>query len=239
MGETVTYLKKFKIAIFIVVVAIAAVVLLIKQTIPEFQKIKNLQDTYKTQTDALADTERKLTDLNETVEKERAEDKKIIKAFFKPTDTNVDTETAITEEFNEILQILRENKIKTRSLRFDPDPSDDTFVQHASERYFVSRMDAEMIATYSDFESFLRDLYKHEHFLDISKIKIVPYQKNKRILLIDIQIKLYAEKGEGSISTPTSSAPQPTSENSNEVQQPPREQAQNQSPQQNAVPSIE
>ena len=51
-----------------------------------------------------------------------------------------------------------------------------------------------MIASYSNFANFLRDLYKHEHFLEISKIEIAPYQKNKRILLISLQIKLYAQR---------------------------------------------
>ena len=51
-----------------------------------------------------------------------------------------------------------------------------------------------MIANYADFAGFLRELYKHEHFLDITNIEIAPYQKNKRILLINLQFKLYAQK---------------------------------------------
>ena len=51
-----------------------------------------------------------------------------------------------------------------------------------------------MIANYANFAGFLRELYKHEHFLDITNIEILPYQKNKRILLINLQFKLYAQK---------------------------------------------
>ena len=79
-------------------------------------------------------------------------------------------------------------------LNFQPNPNDDNFVIHASDKYYVSKMNAEMIASYTNFENFLRDLYKHEHFLDISRIEIKPYNKNKRILIIDIQIKFYAQK---------------------------------------------
>ena len=49
-------------------------------------------------------------------------------------------------------------------------------------------------ATYKNFENFLRDLYKHEHFLDIAKIEILPYEKNKTILLINCKVLLYAQK---------------------------------------------
>ena len=54
---------------------------------------------------------------------------------------------------------------------------------------------AEMISSYSNFDNFLKELYKHEHFLDISDIEIVPYGKNRTILVIKFTLKLYAEKG--------------------------------------------
>ena len=205
MEQYITYIKKFQIAILILVASIAGCAFLVMKTVPEFQKVADIQANYKQQTDALADAERQLSDLNDTLAKEKADDEKVVKAFFKPANYNVDNDTAISEEFNEILQLLRENKIKTRVLKFDPDPKDDNFVMHLASKYYVSRMSAEMIATYTDFENFLRDLYKHEHFLEISQIEIKPYERNKRILLISLQIKLYAQKdGASAQSTPAS-----------------------------------
>lgn len=218
-----TYIKKFQIALLILVIAIVGCVFLVLNTIPEFQKVVGIQSNYKQQSEALANVERQLADLNDTLAREKADDEKVEKAFFKPTSFSVDNDTAISEEFNEILQLLRENKIKTRVLKFDPDPKDDNFVIHLSNKYYVSRMNAEMIATYTNFENFLRDLYKHEHFLEISQIEIKPYERNKRILLISLQIKLYAQKDEASASAetkPAEEAPaQPSGEES--VAQPP------------------
>jgi Tfp pilus assembly protein PilO len=94
---------------------------------------------------------------------------------------------------------MRENKIKARSFKYDYDPEDDNFVSHVGDKYHVCRISAELIGTYTQFESFLREIFKHEHFLDISSIEIVPYQKNKRILLINMQIKLYAQRDPSSI----------------------------------------
>ena len=225
MEQYMTYIKKFKIAIIILVAAIAGCVLLIMHTAPEFQKVSSIQEDYKKQTDTLADIERQLADLNDTLSKEKADDDNVLKAFFKPTSFSVDNDSAISEEFNEILELLRENKIKTRTLKFDPDPKDDSFVAHLPNKYYVSRMSAEMIATYTNFENFLRDLYKHEHFLEISQIEIKPYQRNKRILLVNLQIKLYAQK-DGSSAPVSQSAPaetdtpQPASNNES-VAQPP------------------
>ena len=52
----------------------------------------------------------------------------------------------------------------------------------------------EMIGNYSNYDNFLKEMYKHEHFLDIQSAEIVPYKKNKRILLINFKVKLYAKK---------------------------------------------
>ena len=72
-----------------------------------------------------------------------------------------------------------------------------------------------MIATYSNFANFLRELYKHEHFLEISKIEIAPYEKNKRILLVNLQIKLYAQKDPSSVEEAPAPAPAATPDAAN------------------------
>ena len=220
MEEYIIYLKKFKIAVAIFLAAVALSVILVSKTVPTFKSIAEIQEKQREQKKELADVERRLADLKETIAKEKAEDDQSIKAFFKPMSYGADNETAISEEFEEILQILRENKIKTRSLKYDPEPQDDNFVKFAGDKYFVSKVTAEMIATYSNFENFLRDLYKHEHFLDISKIEIVPYQKNKRILLINLQIKLYAQKDSSSVSSTVSEVPASPNPSPKEQQQP-------------------
>ncbi len=188
------YFKKFKIAIIILVAALALFIFFVTKIVPEVQKIMQIQNDYKTQSSALADSERKLQDLRDTAAKKEAEGEDIAKMFFKPISEGLDTEAAISDEFGEILQLIRENKIKTRSVKYDYDPQDDNFVKNAANRYHVCRITAEMIASYSNFANFMRELYKHEHFLEISKVEIVPYEKNKRILLVSLQVKLYAQK---------------------------------------------
>ena len=71
-------------------------------------------------------------------------------------------------------------------------------------------------------------MYKHEHFLEISKVEILPYEKNKRILLINLQLKLYAQKAGSPIAQ---EAPQPPAE----PQQAQPSEAQNNSPEAPAV----
>lgn len=225
MEEYISYIKKFKIALIIIIAALAVDIFLLKFIVPEFKKISENQSKYKEMTKKLNDSEKELKDLKETLDKEKIEDEQAIKAFFKPVNLSTDNDSAISEEFAEILQLLRENKIKTRTLKFVPDPPDDNFVKHVGNKYYVSKVTADIIATYSELENFLRDLYKHEHFLEISQIEIKPYDKNKRILLVNLQIKLYSQKDESviiqnnSMDTTETQAPDNSQNNQQEVMQ--------------------
>ena len=207
MDKYTIYIKKFQIALGIFALSLIVFIFLVSKVIPEVQKISQIQNDYKTQSSALANSERKLQDLKDAARRKETENENIQKIFFKPISEGLDTEAAISDEFGEILQIVRENKIKMRSVKYDYDPQDDNFVKNAGNRYQVCRVTAEMIASYSNFANFLRELYKHEHFLEISKIEIAPYEKNKRILLISLQIKLYAQRDPSTVvETPAPAA---------------------------------
>lgn len=199
MEQYNVYLKKFKVAIAIAVAAIALLIFFISKIIPSVQNVFQIQGEYKTKMSELSDAERKLEDMKKDEKRTEIEEQNLPKAVFKPINDGLDTEAAISDEFAEILQLIRENKIKTRSVQYEYDPQDDNFIKNAVRKYHVCRVTADLIATYSQFENFLRDLYKHEHFLEISSIEITPYEKNKRILLIKFVMKLYAQRDPSSV----------------------------------------
>lgn len=186
-------LTKFKISILIVAMAILIAGFFISKIIPIVQGMLTLNTEYTTQTATLADKQRQLTDLQAAAAK-KEDTTGFAKEMFSTADTGLDTESLIAGEFTEILKLIKDNGIKTRSVKYDYDPADDNFVKGAQGKFSACLLSLEMIAGYNDFESFLKELYKHDHFLDISKIELVPYQKNKSILLINFQLKLYAKK---------------------------------------------
>ena len=167
---------------------------IIKQIVPVVTDIINTQKEYTSAVTSLADKERTRDNLKAKTEAAEAENKNAIKAFYKPIEQGLDTESVIANEFAEILTLIRSNSIKTRSIKYDYDPKDDNFVKNVPDKYNVAKLDIEMISNYKQFESFLKELYKHEHFLDIASFEILPYEKDKKILLITFQLKLYAQK---------------------------------------------
>lgn len=194
MQEVELYIKKFKSVILILIGTLIIFGVMLSHVIPVVSDVFKANNDYSTAVNSLEDKKRTLETLKEKNEKASQENKEQIKAFFKPIEQGLDTEAVIANEFAEILTIIRSNTIKTKSIKYEYDPKDDNFVKNVADKYHVAKLDMELIGTYHDFERFLKELYKHEHFVDMSSMEIVPYQKDKKILLIAFQMKLYAQK---------------------------------------------
>lgn len=194
MNEIEVYFKKFKSIILILVLTLVVFGYIISKIIPIVTDIVKISQNYKTAVTTLADKERTYKNLKEKTEKAEVENQKTPKAVYKPIEQGMDTESIVANQFAEILTFIRGNAIKTRSIKYEYDPKDDKFVKNVPDKYHVAKLDIEMISTYKEFEGFLKELYKHEHFLDISSIEIIPYDKDKKVLIIKFQLKLYAQK---------------------------------------------
>lgn len=199
MQDIEKYLKKFQKVVLALLGVIAIFVLLVvAKLVPVVTEYVKVAGEHVTTVKKLEEQKRTLEDMKakmaETEEKDKNDKNALVKKFYRPIERGVDAEGVIASEFAEILELVRANSIKMRSIKYDYNPSDDNFVRNVPSEYYVARINAEMISTYKNFESFLKELYKHEHFLDISNIEIVPYQKDKKILLIKFQLKLYAQK---------------------------------------------
>lgn len=192
-------LKKFMVPIVIVVFSILIIALSLPKIIFNTSQMAASKQAIEQKTQELSDKQTKLENYRrkeaEEAQKAKAsEGNDSDKPFYKPTASGMDTEAVIAGEFTEILELIRANKIKVRSIKYDYDPKDDNFVKGAGASYNVARLNMEMIANYVNYDNFLKELYKHEHFLDIQSVEIVPYRKNKRILLINFKLKLYSKK---------------------------------------------
>lgn len=204
----ILYAKKLRLPILVLIMGLIACFMLIKMLIPTVKDFVEVNKNVSEKNKSIQENQKKLEELKTTMKQKMDKQAAPIKDFYKPIESGLDTEAVMAEAFGDILKVIRENSIKTRAVKYDYNPSDDNFVKNASSKYNVCTLSLEMISDYKHFQAFLRDLYKHEHFLEISNIEIVPYEKDKKILLIKSQIKLYSQKSEADAATP---APESTS----------------------------
>ncbi len=188
-------LKLFQNAILLLILTVVSSIYLIVMFIyPKASTISSLSADYKAALEKQATMEQKYDAIKASLMQATNVDLSGSKAMYKPMETGLDAESIVAGQFNEILELLRANSIKARSVDYNYNPAEDAFVKGAGAKISACHLDLQLIATYKNFENFLRDLYKHEHFLDIAKIEILPYQKDKTILLINCKILLYAQK---------------------------------------------
>ncbi len=190
-------LKQFIVPIAILVLIVAGMFYLGPQIVTNVQSYNGLKQEIQTKTASIQEKQTKLDNYRkkeQEMKKKEEESAKSEKPFYKPVMQGLDTEAVIAGEFAEVLQLIRANQIKVRSIKYEYDPKDDAFVQGAGAKYNVARLNMEMVGNYSNYDNFLKEMYKHEHFIDLQSAEIIPYKKNKRVLLINFKVKLYAKK---------------------------------------------
>ena len=191
-------LKQFMFPIILLAVTVFGSIILFPKAMENVRScIETQQETIRLE-EEISSKQAELEGLKrrkaQEAENERQRASKMEKRFYKPILTGLDTEAVTAGEFSEILSLIRANRIKVRSIKYEYNPMDDEFVKGAANKYNVARLNMEMVGDYISYKNFLREMFKHEHFLDIQTVEIVSYRKNKRYLLINFKVKLYAEK---------------------------------------------
>ena len=125
-------LKQFIVPILIVVVALIMTIYIGMKLANNIQNIIGYKNDIAAKEQLLAE---KKAQLDKYIKEEAAEAKKTAeeasksKPFYKPAASGMNTEAIIQGEFTEILQLIRANKIKVRTIKYEYDPQDDAFVK--------------------------------------------------------------------------------------------------------------
>lgn len=188
-------MKKYKDIILWTVLILLIVIVLLLQVKPEVGSLIRAKNSIKEKTVQLEDLQRQLDTLkqNETNE-QKTEAPKQVKNIYKPETVSTEAESSFTVLFDDIIDMAKYNGIKVYSIEYTYNPAEDDFVKNASAQYNVCQLNMQLVSDYADLESFLRELYKYPYLVNVEKLEITPYPKNKKILLTALQIKLYASK---------------------------------------------
>lgn len=174
---------------------IVVAVFLFQKIQPEFTRTIDLYKQVGQQKDVAAGISKQLSVAKEKVERKkkmRLLDDMTKKVYSPAEGVSLDADSAFSVLLDDIIEISRKNHIKTHSIQSTLNPSEDVFVKGDKEHFSAYQLDMKIVSDYSDFEGFIRDLYAYNYLININNIEIYPYQKNKRILLINLTLTLYS-----------------------------------------------
>lgn len=189
-------LEKYKETLLYLALIIVIVVMCFKQIQPKVMATISIFGQVKEQASAAEQINQQLS-----IAKQKADRKKklrmlddMTKKIYQPSGAATDSESTFALLLDDIIEVTRKNHIKTHSIQSTLDPEDDTFIKGDKAHFSANKLDMKMISDYTDFKGFLEDLYKYPYLLNVNNIEIFPYSKNKRILLVNLSLTLYANK---------------------------------------------
>lgn len=186
-------MKKYKEAILYTILILLGFIYVVTRAKPEIVKIFDIEKNIKEKSVQVADLERKLETLKKSMEDKMSLSGQA-KQIYKPEVSGLDVESSFTVIFDDIIDMARYNAIKIYSIEYVYDPPSDEFVKGAHDKYNVCQLNMQLITDYQNLEGFLQELYKYPYLVNIDKLELTPYPKDKKILLTYLQLKLYSSK---------------------------------------------
>lgn len=186
-------MKKYKEPILYTILILLGFIYVVSRAQPQIVQILDIEKNIKDKTVQSADLDRKLETIKQSMS-ERMSLAGLAKKVYKPEIEGLDVESSFTVIFDDIIDMAKYNGIKIYSIEYVYNPQDDEFVKGAADKYNVCQLNMQLITDYEDMQSFLVELYKYPYLINIDKLELTPYPKDKKILLTYLQLKLYSSK---------------------------------------------
>ena len=115
------------------------------------------------------------------------------KKIYTPTEDfgNDQNDTLFFTLYNDVIEMVRANSIKIKSIDYQYNPQGDIFAQQGTA-YFICDVDMAIVSNYVNLGKLIQDLYQYPYYIKINKVEVTPYPKDKKILLSTISLRLYA-----------------------------------------------
>ena len=114
------------------------------------------------------------------------------KKVYSPVDSDLGNEALFFTLYNDLIEMIHSNSVKIKSMEYSYNPEGDAFVQYGNDVYFVCDLKMELISNYVNLGKLIQDIYQYPYYIKINHIDIEPYQKDKKILVSNISLRLYA-----------------------------------------------
>jgi hypothetical protein len=186
-------MSKYKSVILYIIFIILGFIFAITRIQPQIVQFFNIEKDIKEKSIQVVDAKKQLDELEKT-ENEKNSTNTDLKKIYKPDILGFNSDSSFTLMFGDIITMAKYNGIRVYSIDYLYDPQDDDFIKGASGKFNVCQLNMSLVSDYLNLESFLKELYKYPYLININKLELIPYPKNKRILLVALQLKLYASK---------------------------------------------
>ena len=185
------YKRYYGVLIFIVVIA-----LLIFGTYSVIQpmvvKTKSLEETIEKKQQELDALNNKLRIVQAKIKKIKESIAGSQKRIYYLVESDLGNDTLFFTLYNDVIEMVHTNGVKIKSIDYSYNPEADAFVKFGKDVYFVCDVNMELVSNYVNLGKLIQDLYQYPYYIRINKISVNPYEKDKKVLIANVSLRLYA-----------------------------------------------
>ena len=160
---------------------------------PLVEKKNSMEASYEKIQSDLKKAETSLININKKLQQMKTTSVETSKKIYYPTEADLDKESLFFTLYTDIIDVAKQNNIKIRSIDYNYYPKNDPFVTEGGrENYFVCDLDMKLVSNYKELRNFVEALFQYPYYVKFNNLSVQPYKTDKKILLSDFSIRLYA-----------------------------------------------
>lgn len=164
--------------------------------VPKINAAVSVYQEVKAKAQTVEQTKQQIAELKNKKERYEKEERVTTKPVYKNELATPDQMSSFGVMFEDVIQSAKYNGLKLRSISYDTAPAQDVIQANMARDYNVCAISMELIGNYMQFRSYFQDIYNYPYLINLDKISIKPYEKNKKILIANISVILYSTKNE-------------------------------------------
>ena len=163
-----------------------------KMVVPKITELTTLTTTINSKQKEVSDLEQKLNIVKTKIKKIKDSITGSQKKIYYPVESDLGNDTLFFTLYNDVIEMVHANSVKIKSIDYASNPETDEFVRFGKDIYFVCDVNMEIVSNYINLGKLIQDIYQYPYYIRINSLSVKPYEKDKKILLSNLSLRLYA-----------------------------------------------
>lgn len=171
---------------------VVLIVIVINIIMPKVNNLNDLKNEVTNKKNELSDLKNKADIVQKKIKRIKNSIMNSQKKIYSPIESDLGNDTLFFTLYNDIIEMLHANSVKIKTINYTYNPETDAFVKFGRDVYFVCDVDMELVSNYVNLGKLIQDLYQYPYYIKINNLEVLPYPKDKKILVSKLSLRLYA-----------------------------------------------
>lgn len=185
------YKRFYGVGLFVIVL-VGCIYGAVQMILPKLSEIESLESQISNRTLIKAEKAKEESRIKKRLEELKNSATSTQKKIYSPIESDVDNDSLFFTLYTDIIEMVHASSVKMKGIKYDINPENDEFVKLGKGIYFVCDVNMELVSNYKDLGKLIESIYSYPYYIKISSLEVKPYQRDKKILLSKLSLRLYA-----------------------------------------------